>query len=74
MSRQKVNLPYDRAADGARVNVMKAAELLSCSRSWVYVLIDEGKLKAFRIGSRKGLQITVRSIDTYLSEKAGSYR
>ncbi len=57
MARQRVNLPYDRAADGARVNVTKAAELLSCSRSWVYVLIDEGKLKAFRIGSKKAFKL-----------------
>ena len=44
MARQRVNLPYDRAADGARVNVTKAAELLSCSRSWVYLLVEKGEL------------------------------
>lgn len=70
MARQRVNLPYDRAADGARVNVMRAAEMLSCSRSWVYKLIEAGHLKAFRIGSRKGLQITVRSIESYLARQA----
>ena len=72
MARQRVNLPYDRAADGARVNVMRAAEMLSCSRSWVYKLIEAGHLKAFRIGSRKGLQITVRSLEGYLAKHAVS--
>lgn len=70
MARKNVNLPYDRAADGARVNVKRASELLNCSSSWVYKLVEAGKLKAFRIGNRKGLQITVRSIDAYLARQA----
>ena len=69
MARQRVNLPYDRAADGARVNVTKAAELLRCSRSWVYLLVEKGELKAFRIGGRKGLQVTVCSLESYLARQ-----
>lgn len=67
MSGKPVNLPYERAADGARVSVHRAAALLCCSRSWVYKLVAAGHLKAFRIGSRKGLQITVRSINGWLA-------
>lgn len=69
MARKNVNLPYDRAADGARVNVKRASELLNCSSSWVYKLVEAGKLKAFRIGNRKGLQITVRSIEGYMERQ-----
>ena len=70
MARKNVNLPYDRAADGARVNVKRSSELLNCSSSWVYKLVEAGKLKAFRIGNRKGLQITVRSIEGYMAGQA----
>ena len=70
MARKNTNLPYDRAADGVRVTVKRASELLNCSRSWVYKLVEDGQIKAFRIGSRKGLQITVRSIDIYLAGQA----
>lgn len=69
MQRKNVNLPHDRAADGKRVNVPRAAELLGCSRSWVYRLVEDGRLKAYRIGSRKGLQITERSIRAYLESR-----
>jgi len=47
--------------------------MLSCSRSWVYKLIEAGHLKAFRIGSRKGLQITVRSLEAYLAKQAVNF-
>ena len=54
MAKKRINLPYDRASDGPRVPVFVAA----------------GELQAYRIGSRKGVQITVRSIDAYIDRKA----
>ena len=32
--------------------------------------VAAGELQAYRIGSRKGVQITVRSIDAYIDRKA----
>lgn len=65
MSSRKLNLPYDRAAEGRLLTVSQVADRLSCSRSWVYRLIDEGRLKAIRIGSRKGLRATEKSVADY---------
>lgn len=70
MGRRNANLPYDRAADGRRLKVAVAAKRLECSRSWVYVLITRGDLKAFRIGTRKGLQVTEKSLEAYMAARA----
>lgn len=40
-----------------------AAARLGCTDSWVY------KLVAFRIGNRKGLQVTVSRIEVYLASR-----
>lgn len=64
------NLPYKRAADGKRVSAAQAAEMLCCSRGYIYKLIEQGKLRAYRIGTRKGIQITVRSIRRHLEQNA----
>ena len=66
---RNANLPHDRAK-GPRVNVQTAAARLGCTVSWVYKLVASGRLVAFRIGSRKGLQVTVRSIEDYLDDAA----
>ncbi len=65
---RNANLPHDRAK-GPRVNVQTAAARLGCTVSWVYKLVASGRLVAFRIGSRKGLQVTVRSIEAYLASR-----
>ncbi|WP_418216096.1 helix-turn-helix domain-containing protein [Bilophila wadsworthia] len=70
MGRRNANLPYDRAADGRRLKVTEAAKSLKCSRSWVYVLITRGDLKAFRIGNRMGLQVTEKSLEAYMAARA----
>lgn len=59
---RNANLLHDRAK-GPRVNVQTAAARLGCTDSWVY------KLVAFRIGNRKGLQVTVSSIEAYLASR-----
>ena len=70
MAKKRINLPYDRASDGPCVPVFVAARRIGCSDSWVYKLVAAGELQAYRIGSRKGVQITVRSIDAYIDRKA----
>lgn len=65
---RNANLPHDRAK-GPRVNVQTAAARLGCTVSWVYKLVASGRLVAFRIGNRKGLQVTVSSIEAYLASR-----
>ena len=65
---RNANLPHDRAK-GPRVNVQTAAARLGCTDSWVYKLVASGRLVAFRIGNRKGLQVTVSSIEAYLASR-----
>jgi excisionase family DNA binding protein len=49
-----------------RVNQVK--DLLNCSRTHVYNLIDCGKLKAFRIGDRKGIRIYEAEVAKIIEE------
>ncbi len=62
---KNVNLPYDRSAEGRLYTVPQVVEMLACSRSWVYQMIGEGKLKAIRIGEKKGLRVTEKSLRAY---------
>ena len=48
------------------VNVRRAAEFLDVSRSYIYQLIEAGKLKGLRLGERKGLRIYHDSMLEYL--------
>lgn len=66
MSRQHNLLVYDRSR---RMTVAEAALYLRCSESWVRSLISMGKLKAVRIGARKGLQISLASVKEYLRQQ-----
>lgn len=65
--KQRINVPYDMA--GPRLSVAAAAAHMGCSESWIYKLVAAGELKALRIGTRKGMQITVRSMERYLARK-----
>ena len=66
MSRQHNLLVYDRSR---RMTVAEAALYLRCSESWIRSLISMGKLKAVRIGARKGLQISLASVKEYLRQQ-----
>lgn len=66
MSRQHNLLVYDRSR---RMTVAETATYLQCSESWVRSLISMGKLKAVRIGARKGLQISLASVKEYLRQQ-----
>lgn len=66
MSRRHNTLVYDRSR---RMTVAETATYLQCSESWVRSLISMGKLKAVRIGARKGLQISLTSVKEYLKKQ-----
>ena len=66
MSRRHNTLVYDRSR---RMTVAEAALYLRCSESWIRSLISMGKLKAVRIGARKGLQISPASVKEYLRQQ-----
>ncbi len=42
---------------GKRLRIKVVAARLDCSPSYVYRLIDEGKLPAIRVGDRRGLRV-----------------
>ena len=66
MSRRHNTLVYDRSR---RMTVAEAALYLRCSESWVRKLIASGQLQAVRIGSRKGLQVSLSSVKEYLRQQ-----
>ena len=66
MSRRHNTLVYDRSR---RMTVAEAALYLRCSESWVRKLITSGQLQAVRIGTRKGLQISLASVKEYLRQQ-----
>jgi excisionase family DNA binding protein len=47
--------------------IASVAERLVCSRRYVYTLIQDGKLKAVRIGSKNGLRVLQTSLQQFLS-------
>ena len=59
---RNANLPHDRAKGSESMCRQRLARL-GCTDSWVY------KLVAFRIGNRKGLQVTVSRIEVYLASR-----
>ena len=66
MSRRHNTLVYDRSR---RMTVAETATYLQWSESWVRALTSMGKLKAVRIGARKGLQISLTSVKEYLRQQ-----
>lgn len=53
--------------------VSRVAERLSCHRSHVYRLINDGHLKITRIAGRKGIRVYESSIFKYLETMEKSY-
>jgi excisionase family DNA binding protein len=50
------------------LRVYRVAELLDCSKSQVYAMIQRQELCAVRLGER-GIRITLKSLDNYLNDK-----
>lgn len=55
------------------LNVMQVRTLLGgdhvASRSWVYRLIQEGRLRAIRYGQVRGVRVYRSSVERYLRER-----
>jgi len=43
------------------LNTAEAAEYLGCARSYVYRMIEDGRLEAYRFGKVKGLRVILES-------------
>lgn len=54
------------------LNVNQARALLNCSKSQVYNLRNEGKIKGFPIGREKGIRFPESSILSYLESQSQS--
>lgn len=50
---------------GKLLRVYRVAELLDCSKRYIYALIESGKLDMVRLGPR-GIRITSESLQIYL--------
>jgi excisionase family DNA binding protein len=50
---------------GKRLRIKTVAARLDCSPSYVYRLIDQGKLAAIRVGERMGLRIEESDLLAY---------
>jgi len=55
------------------VNVSQAKDMINCSRSYVYQLIERGELRALRIGQRQGIRVFVSSIQTFMADKRDGF-
>ncbi len=55
------------------VNALQATEMLSCSRSHVYRLIESGEITAYCTGKRRGLRILVSSIEAFVERRKEVY-
>ena len=49
-----------------------AAKALKCGKSTIYTLIRDGSLRAFRIGRKRGLRVSVEEAQRWLREHEGS--
>ena len=51
------------------VNWKEACDMLGCSRSYFYNLINSGRIPAFRIGKVKGIRVAVEDIMAFLESR-----
>lgn len=51
------------------VSIMDAATMIGCSRSMIYILLDQGKLASVKMGSRR--LVVVASIHALNASLAG---
>lgn len=52
---------------GRKMNWKQACEMLNCSKSHFYNLVNAGKIEAFRSGKVRGLWVWEKSIENYLA-------
>lgn len=49
------------------LQIWRVAEILDCSKRFVYLLIESGELKSVRLGAR-GLRVISQSVEKYIEE------
>lgn len=47
------------------INVARVREMLGCSRSHVYRLVDRGELRALKVGVSRGLRVYLSSVESF---------
>lgn len=51
------------------LNWQQACAIIGCSRSYFYTLVNSGKLRAIRIGERKGIRVYKKDCHKFLHSK-----
>ncbi|SCY01617.1 helix-turn-helix transcriptional regulator [Desulfoluna spongiiphila] len=51
------------------VNVMEAAEMIPCSRSHVYKLLEVGEIEGYYTGNRRGLRVIEGSVEAFVERR-----
>jgi excisionase family DNA binding protein len=57
--------PIKKIDPATDINVKTFAGLLCCSESFAYWLLNSGRVKAYRLGKRRGWRIPKESVDAY---------
>ncbi|MBF0397974.1 MAG: helix-turn-helix domain-containing protein [Desulfobacterales bacterium] len=55
------------------LRIDQVAARLNCSRSWIYSLINDGKLSALKLGVKKGLRIAEESLDSFIKQRISDF-
>ena len=55
---------------GRKLNWKQACEMLNCSKSHFYNLVNEGKIPAFRCGKVRGVWVWEEEVRRYLYESS----
>lgn len=56
------------------LKVSTVAERLDCHRSHVYKLIEEGKLDKVLIASKRGIRVTLSSLERFIEQNRAELR
>ncbi|EFL53088.1 MAG: helix-turn-helix domain-containing protein [Desulfovibrio sp.] len=62
-------MPNDSLLNVEQVRVLLGGESKPVSKMWAYKLIKEGKLKAIRYGTVKGIRVYRSSVERYLRDR-----
>ena len=55
------------------MNVIQAAEMISCSRSHVYKLLEAGEITGYYTGNKRGLRVIIKSIVDFIERRKEEY-
>lgn len=51
------------------VNVVEAAQMIPCSRSHVYRLLEAGEISGYYTGKQRGLRIIERTVEAFVERR-----